>query len=207
MSTEKLKINLNNFSFIERECSKNNKTKTNRCLRDFLYYALHFYYPKKFNNEELNAEKIEDQRLFGFKIKEGFPFGGGQYSKITPFLNENNLYLEVNNKKIRNLWDFILAFFFKNLSYKKLIIFINKNIENNIPIGIDVPAGLVMDHVMFVYKIDEKGIYLIDSHKAPNIPYTNISNESGKFVMFMNFKDLKRIWNWRGLVWVVKKSS
>jgi hypothetical protein len=202
-----LKISLDDFSFIERESNKAGKVKTNRCLRDFLYYTLHFYYPKKFNNKELNAEKIEEQRLFGFKIKEGFSFGGGQYSKIVPFLNKNNLFLEINNKKITNLRDFIVAFFFKNFSYKKLIIFINENMESNTPVGIDVPIGFVMDYVMFVYKIDDKGIYLIDSHKATKVPYVGISNKSNRFVMFMDFMEVKRIWNWRGLVWVVKKHS
>jgi hypothetical protein len=57
-----LHIDIDQFGFVEREKS-DSKSITNRCGRDFVYYGLHYYFPTKFNPQNLNPVAIENSVL------------------------------------------------------------------------------------------------------------------------------------------------
>lgn len=196
-------INFKNFGFVQRE-KKNNKIVKNRCLRDFLYYTLHYYFPEIFNPDFINPQIIENIRLFGFKIPEYLPAGGAQYSGIAKLLKAYNLKLELNGRLIKSKIDFLNVFLIKRrITYDNLIKIVKKYLKNNITCGIDVPITLFYDHIMFVCKIDKENIYLIDTHKAKNIKYKKISKDENEFVMAYKLSDLKKDWDFRGLAWAV----
>lgn len=200
---QKQAINLQNFGFVQRE-KKNNRIVKNRCLRDFLYYVLHYYFPEVFNPDFITPQVIEDIRLFGFKIPEYLPAGGAQYSGIAKLLRAYKLKLELNGKKIQNKKDFLKYFIFKRgISYDNLIKLIKEYLKNNIACGIDVPIKLLYDHIIFVYKIDKANIYLIDTHKSSYVNYKKISKNKNKFLMAYKLEDLKKDWDFRGLLWAV----
>lgn len=196
-------INLKKFGFVQRE-KKNNKIVKNRCLRDFLYYTLHYYFPEVFNPDFINPQTIEDIRLFGFKVPEFLPAGGAQYSGIAKLFGAYNLKLELNGKLTKNKKDFINAFILqRKISYNNLIKLIKKYLKNNIACGIDIPVKLLLDHIVFICGLDKNNLYLIDSHIVKKINYQKVSQNKGQFLMAYKLEDLKRDWDFRGLLWAV----
>ncbi|MFH1392440.1 MAG: PIN domain-containing protein [bacterium] len=199
---QKKPLDIRSFGFVQRE-KKNNKIVKNRCLRDFLYYVLHYYFPEVFNPDFINPQTIEDIRLFGFKIPEYLPAGGAQYSGIPKLLRAYKLKLELNGKKIQNKKDFLKYFIFKSISYDNLIKLIKHYLKNDIACGIDIPVKLLLDHIIFICGIDSENLYLIDTHIAKKVNYKKISKDKNKFVMAYKSSDLEKDWGFRGLLWAV----
>lgn len=117
-------------------------------------------------------------------------------------LKTYKLKLELNGKSIKNKKDFLKYFIFKrSISYDDLIKLIKRYLKNNIACGIDIPVKLLLDHVIFVCGIDSENLYLIDTHIAKNVNYQKITKNKDKFIMSYKLSDLKKDWDFRGLLW------
>ncbi len=64
---EHLPLDIKNFGFVQREIC-NGITVKYKCGRDFLYYALHFLLPSKFNPETNNPQEIDRNHFFGLTV-------------------------------------------------------------------------------------------------------------------------------------------
>ena len=104
------------FGFVERE--KINRTfLKNRCGRDFLYYALHYYYPEDFNSHHNNPEEIEAKRLFGKSVPAVFAWSQLQFISLPKFLRSKSLSLKISNRQINSFKDFFNAILFSRITY------------------------------------------------------------------------------------------
>ena len=79
---------------------------------------------------------------------------------------------------------------------------------------IDLPAGEaaplvapIMDHVAFVYGIDDRYLYVIDSWQLPCFEYEKILPEPEKFLMRFPLDKVKERWEKGGMLWVFEKKA
>ena len=110
-----LPINLDTFGFVQREKYDGVIVK-NRCGRDFLYYALHYYYPNEFNPQINNPVDIEKRRLFGFLIHEWFAWTQLQFIDLHNFLESKSLKLVINNIEVKSFSKFIKTTLFSKIN-------------------------------------------------------------------------------------------
>jgi hypothetical protein len=205
-----LLIDINNFGFIVRENGKDGKQKKNRCGRDALYYVLHYYYPDTFSPKDLSPERIENLRMFGFKIPEWFPvFSGVAVSRVPKVLKNFNIRVFANNKPVNGAIDFLGRILsHKKMSFDSVLELLKKGIENGNAFVIDISAyeaGFGVDHAMFVYGIDDNYAYVIDSHKLAFFEYEKILEDENKYLMRFPLSKLKNRWEKRGILWMFKK--
>ena len=106
-----LPINLDKFGFVERE-KKNNKLTKNRCGRDFLYYALHFYYPEEFSPMICGPAEIEKRKMFGMSLPSWLVWTCLPFYKVPRLLMRKGLVLKINHKQINSFLDFSKAIVF-----------------------------------------------------------------------------------------------
>ncbi len=200
-----LNLDIDTFGFVEREKIKG-KTLRNQCGRDFLYYALNFYRPDVHNSVSLNPESISRSGLFGYKnIPEFLIWTGLTFRKAPKYLKSLDLTLTINNRSIKNYFDFLLATLpFKRISYNIAIKHVENSVDQNKASGIDisiVAAGLI-DHVMFVYGYDDENLYVFDTHKISGLEYEKMADDS-RFIMKLPKEVIKRRWTIFGRVWIV----
>lgn len=200
-----LPINLDTFGFVKREAC-NGVTVKYKCGRDFLYYALSYYFPSKFNKNVNSPEQIDKKRIFGFPVPTLFAWTMLQFIRIPKFLMENKLVLSLNQRKVYNYFDFIKAMMFSRISYDKAIMLIEKNIDNGSAVGLDLALRFegLEDHVLFVYSYDENDFYVFDTNKVPRLEYEKIT-EDGRFIMRISRDTVKKRWKMFSRVWEVSK--
>src|SRR3989338_7892609 len=173
-----LLIDTEKFGFVERE-KNGSKTLTNRCGRDFLYYALHYYLPTKFNPKNLNPTQIESQKLFGLRLPSFLMWTQLQFYKLPKYLKTNNIKLFINEKEINLFKDFFTAIFFSRITYQDAIKKIEQSIDKGVASGIDIGLkyGGLLDHVIFVYGYDQDFLYVFDTHQVPILEYSKLTED------------------------------
>lgn len=190
--TGKLRKELESFNFQKRK-----KGQINKCGRDFLYFALDFYKPGKYQTLG-SLDKDLGINLGG--ILSFFMF---QFSKINYFLIKNDLNLFINNRKINSYFSFIRAILFSRKSFDDSIKEIKNNIDNNIVSGVDISIsfGGLLDHVMFVYGYDEENFYVLDTVFVERIGYEKVGKND--FLKKLPINEIKNRWTKFGRVWAI----
>lgn len=204
-----LPINLDTFNFVQREKHQGQIVK-NKCGRDFLYYALHFFYPQSFNKTENNTAQIDKQRIFGLNF-EGkssifFAWTQLQFYKMPNFLKSLDLKLQINGIFISSFCKLIYALLFSRMSYEKAIKIVQDRIDSGGISGIDIAMkfGGLLDHIMFVYGYDEEYLYIFDTQQIPSLEYEKLTDDK-KFYMRFRKLDIKKRWKRWSRVWTVDK--
>lgn len=204
-----LPINLSTFGFVERE-KINGKKLVFQCWRDFAYYALHYYYPEKFNRENLNPIDIRNKGVFGIKnLPIWLMWTGLSFYKIPKLFSSLKLSLSVNGRQVKSYFNFLLSLLpFKILSFKKIIENVEAAVEEGKVAGLDVNVRLfgLVDHVMFVYGYDEENFYIFDTNSVTGLEYEKITLEGdNRFIMKFPKSLIKRKWTIFNRVWIVSK--
>ena len=193
------------IGFVERE-KDNGKSVKNKCGRDFLYYALNYYLPEKFNPQELSPTAIERKKLFGLHLPSGLMWTQLQFLKLPSFLRQNGLVLSINNRKIDSFISFFVAILFSRLyisdALQKVEEAVNKGKVSGIDIGLKF--GGLLDHIIFVYGYDEEALYVLDTHKVPMLEYTKLTDDNRHF-MKLPKEVIKKRWTRFGRVWEMEK--
>lgn len=211
----KLPIDLNTFGFVTRERDQKGRIKKNRCGRDALYYVFHYYFPDVFSPGKLNPEKIERERFFGFKILDNFPaYSGTALNKVPQVLRKFGITTEANGRLLAGGRKFLSTCLFREKRGRLPFVKLKQEIISLLNLGIacviDLPApemGFGMNHVMFIYGIDDGYLYVIDTWKLECFEYEKIGNSESKYLMKFAFKDIVRRWNLGGVLWVFKKDK
>ena|SRR3989338_2701297 len=196
--------NLDAISLFERE-KFGGKYVRNKCGRDFLYYALNYYYPEEFNNLTNNPLQIEQKGLFGTPVPAWLAWTQIQFRKVPELLQTRNLQLSINNRGILSYADFVKATLFSRMSFSEALREIEKSVDNDTVSGIDISIGLggLLDHVMFVYGYDAENVYVIDTHKVKPLNYKEI--EENKLLFALPVEEVRKRWTRFGRVWKVAK--
>lgn len=204
-----LPINLSTFGFVEREEIKGKKLIF-QCWRDFAYYALHYYYPEKFNRENLNPLEIRSKGIFGIKnLPVWLIWTGLSFYKVPQLFSNLKLSLSVNGMRVKSYFSFIFSLLpFKIISPEKIIEITQKAVDDGKVAGLDVNVRLfgLVDHVMFVYGYDEENFYVLDTNNVIGLEYEKITPEGdNRFIMKFPKSLLKRKLTIFNRVWVVSK--
>ena len=141
---------------MERE-RVNGAKVANKCGRDFLYYALHYCFPEKFNQQALIPLEIEKRGLFGLQLPSWLMGTMFQFAWMSKYLRSNHLELSVNGRKITSFADFVSSILFSRISYMGAMAEIEKIIDKEGVAGVDISLKYwgLLDHIMFVYGCDE----------------------------------------------------
>ena len=202
---KKLPINLDTFGFVQRE-THNGVTVKYKCGRDFLYYALSYYFPTKFNINVNNPEQIDKKGVFGLSVSSLFAWTMLQFIRMPKFLMENKIVLNINQKKVSNYFDFIKAMIFSRMSYDNAVRLIEKNVDEGNAVGLDLALRFqgLEDHIMFVYGYDEDNLYVFDTNKIPVLEYEKMTSDE-KFIMKLPRNVIKSRWKKFSRVWEIFK--
>ena len=196
---------LDKFSFVERE-KVDGKIIKNRCGRDFLYYGLHYYFPNKFNANNLDPVSIERNKFFGLRLSSWLMWTQLQFFRLPKYLRENNLKLFINDREINTFRNFFNAILFSRMKLADAMQKIEQAIDQERVVGIDIGLkyGGLLDHIIFVYGYDEEALYVCDTHKVPILEYTKLSNDN-RYYMKLAREVIKDKWTKFGRVWELKK--
>lgn len=199
-----LRKSLQEFSFFEREKVRG-KTVSNKCGRDFLYYALNFYFPEEFNATSNNPVKIDDLKLFGNPVHPSFAWTQIQFANVASFLNQKSLKLLINGYEIEGYFSFIYATLLVRKECAVAIKEIEHSIDCNEVAGVDISLGMsgLLDHVLFVYGYDADNLYVFDTHRVSRLEYVPI--EGSTFYYRLPKSVIRHRWTRFGRVWSVKK--
>lgn len=196
---------INQIDWVGREQRKG-KTVSNKCGRDFLYLALNYLYPEKYNPETNSPVLIETRRLFGFPVPPYLAWTQIQFFNLAGFLKKENIELKINDKKINSYLSFVWGNLFSKISYTEALDKIEKCIDKDIPCAVDISiAGGIMvllDHVMFVYGYDEENLYVIDSHTVKNVGYELIDEKAHLYKLSKSI--IRSRWSKFGRVWEMR---
>lgn len=201
-----LPINIENFGFVEREKIKGKYLK-NRCGRDFLYYALHYYYPKDFNPIKNNPREIESKNFFGFSIPAMFAWTQFQFLNLPKFLKSKDLALTINNIKIDSFKDFINSILFSKIKYDDAVKKVEQSVKDGKVVGLDMAIVFkgLLDHVIFVYGYDDDFFYVCDTLKVSYIEYEKVNDRGEQYFMKIPKNEIKKHWKRFSRVWEVEK--
>jgi hypothetical protein len=202
-----LAINTETFGFVTRE-RVNGKLLTNKCGRDFLYYALNYYVPEKHNPAKGNPAHITEQKIFGMRVPSLLAWTSLQFKNAPAYLRSLGLELSINGKPIKGYLDFVAALLTPNASFETAIEQIERAVDAGVATGIDVPLAMVglLDHVMFVYGYDDESLYVFDTHRSVRVPYDKITADTdNRFIMKLPKMAIQNMWGKMGRVWIVKK--
>lgn len=199
-----LLINLDNFPFFKRE-RVNGKDVRNRCGRDFLFYALAFYFPDKFGTDKITAHNLEHQGYFGISVPAYLAWTQIQFFKVPKYFEKLGLQLAINNHQIKSFRDFARAILFSRMSYENAIANIEKAVDMGRVAGVDISVGFwgLLDHVLFVYGYDAENIYVFETTSTP-IQYQNIDQKYQQ-LMRLSKDEIKKRWTKFGRVWNITK--
>src|SRR3989344_5328369 len=164
-----LQINLRSFPFYFRERNTRNKIIRNRCGRDFLYYALVYYFPNYYGANKITPHNVEEQGLFGISVPATLAWTQLQFVRVVKYLNHKGLKLSINQKLINSFPDFFRATLFSRIGYDDAMLSIIKCVDSNAVAGIDISVGLfgLLDHVIFVYGYDDDNLYVFETTETP----------------------------------------
>lgn len=200
-----LPVELNSIGFVQRE-KNNGAIVKNKCGRDFMYYSLNYYLPRKFNPIDCGIVEIERSNLFGFSLPAFLAWTQLQFYKLPGFLIENDLVLKINSCIINNFFDFFKSILFSRMTYDKAIKIIEHRIENGFVSGIDISLGFfgLLDHVIFVYGYDEENLYIFDTHKVSHLNYEKMTKDN-RYFMKLSKKEILERWSTFSRVWEVDR--
>ena len=200
-----LPIQLENFSFYNREKDKNGKNIKNKCGRDFLYYALVYYFPHEYGNGKITAYDLDHNGYFGIPVSFWLAWLQIQFLRMPKYLVSKNLLLAINKNNIRTFKDFFTSILFSKNSFQQAINTVRKNIDTQVATGIDISIGIfgLLDHVLFVYGYDNEYLYVFETTKAP-IDYVSI-DENFPLIKKISLKEVEKRWTRFGRVWTVEK--
>lgn len=198
-----LPTTLDNIGFIERE-GHDGKVVTNRCGRDFLYYALHYHFPDTFNPQALNPLEIERQGLFGLRPPSWLMWTQLQFFRLPTYLARKGVTLQINSREITSFPALVAAILFARASYTEATENIERGIQEGRAVGVDVSLGYggLLDHVMFVYGYDADNLYVCDTHQVPGLEYAKVTTDSRYFMKLPKTIVQKR-WTRFGRVWEI----
>ena len=156
-----LPINLETFGFVQRE-KNNGVTVIYKCQRDFLYYALHYFFPALFNQENNNPKQIEEKGLFGLPVPYLLAWTNFQVYKVPSILKKYSLHLFINKREIRSYIGLVFSLLFSRISYEEAIEIVEKDIQEHNVVAIDIAFKFqgLEDHILFVYGYDEYNLHL-----------------------------------------------
>lgn len=182
------------------------KTVTNRCGRDFLYYALHYHFPNKFNPQKLNPVKIDREKLFGLQLPSRLMWTQLQFLNLPKYLTSVGTTLYINGREITSFADFVSAIIFSRLTYTQALRKIEQAVNEGRAVGIDLGLkyGGLLDHVVFVYGYDQDVFYVCDTHQVPSLEYSKLTGDDTYFMKLPKVVAQKR-WTLFGRVWELKK--
>ncbi|MEI6490785.1 MAG: hypothetical protein WCO16_03415 [bacterium] len=202
---EHLPLDINKFGFVQREIC-NGLTVKYKCGRDFLYYALHFLLPSKFNSETNNPQEIDRNHFFGLTVPVWLAWTQLQFYKMPTFLKRLSLELKINDVKVTNFLKFFYAMLFSRISYENALEKIEGNVKNGLVSGVDLALrwqGLE-DHVLFVYGYDVENLYVFDTNKVPSLEYEKLTDDE-RYYMKLPKSVVKKRWKTFSRVWEVYK--
>lgn len=201
-------MDIDTFGFFKRE-KVFGRTVSNRCGRDFLYYALSYHFPEEFSNDKLNPVEIEKRELFGRRLPDYLIWTGLTFAKVPNFLAQYGLILSINRKRIISYGSFLKALVFSSFSgYDEAADLIKKSVDSGLVAGVDIPIRLggLVDHVMFVYGYDEESFYVFDTHVAQGVNYSKITSpENDRFIMKLPMSEVRKKWNRFSRVWEINR--
>jgi len=180
----------------------------NRCLRDALWFVLHYYYPRLFDGNESGDPKfIESIELFGPKVPDWFPVGDGvQFSRVFKTLRAFKIAVAINGEEVRSdgavIWSIVSRFIRPfGVSFKNAVGIIRDSLTRAEPCIIFVPLNCLLEHALFVYGVSGNYLHCVDTHTVVELPYFNISGDPNRFVMDFPLNEVETRWNRLGMVW------
>lgn len=190
------------FSVPMRE-TINGKYAANKCGRDFLYLALHFYHPAVFSAETLNPQDIDRQGLLGTPVPAWLSWTQVQFKRTAEFLGRYGLTLRINDHKISGYWSFVCAILFSRKDVDIALSQIYAAIDAGKVAGIDISLGLggLLDHVLFVYGYDDENLYVFDTHTILGLEYIQTTIRPQLYKLPNNI--IRSRWTRFGRVWTV----
>jgi hypothetical protein len=206
MSMVTLSKPLESISFVERESFLGRKVSF-KCGRDFLYYALNFYFPEKFNAQEINPLRIDQEKLFGIPVPKRLAWTQVQFLRMPEFLKKNGFTLFINNRHISSYVGFVCGNLFSRISYVNAMKQIENCVQNDVACAIDIPVSkkflTLLDHVMFVYGYDDEYLYVLDTLTVPYVAYERLRDDIHYYRL--SRKVIEANWSLFGRVWRVEK--
>jgi hypothetical protein len=196
-----LQKNIANFSYVNREII-NEKVVGNKCGRDFLYYALNFYFPDTFNAFKHSPITIDRQRLFGKPVPAWLAWTQIQFANVANYLKHQGLRLRINDRLITGYFSFVAAILFSRKTFADAILQTKSLVDANHAVGIDISLGFggLLDHVLFVYGYDEQNLYVFDTHRVASLEY---EPQNHKHVFKLPISVIEKRWTRFGRVWEV----
>ena len=204
-----LPINLDTFGFVEREKNNSGKYILNRCGRDFLYYALHYFFPEKYNHLVNNPQYIQKHNIFGLSVHPWFAWTLLQFIYVPKLLTKQNLKLFINDEPIDSFLDFYRVLLKPSkITATQRIQEVESVVDKGFVSGIDISLGLggLMDHVMFVYGYDKHNLFVFDTRKIKKLEYEKLTNDN-RFFMKLPKAIMQKRWSIFGRVWVIKLAN
>lgn len=207
MAIKTLNVDIDSFGFINRETNSSGQIAKYRCGRDFIYYVLHYYYPEQFNPSQNNALQLEKDHKLGLSLRWWLMWTQLQFVYLPELLNQLNLQLNINGKRINSFLDLLISISLpkkSNINQKIKEIEVAVNLGQACAIDLSLNLGGLVDHVLFVHGYDDDNLYVIDTHKAPKLEYQKIT-EDNRFYMRLPKQVIKNRWSAFGRVWIVKR--
>lgn len=205
-----LPINLETFGFFQREIIAGYRLR-NQCGRDFFYYALHYFYPAKFNPNLNNPVQIREGGIFGIRrVPVGLIWTGLSFHKIPKLLASLGLVLRINRKAVNTYVTFIKCLLpLNHQDYKQGIQDLERAIDERKAAGLDISIGLggLIDHVMFVYGYDEENFYVFDTHEAIDCYEKITKRDDDRHIMKLPKTEVQKRWTIFSRVWVIERDS
>jgi hypothetical protein len=193
---------ISSISFFERE-KVNGVYVSNKCGRDFLYYALNYYCPDVYAVGVCDPVDIDRNRVFGWPVPSMLAWTQIQFFKVPALLRQYSLSLCINDIAITSFVVFFYAILFSRKEYPDAIADIEKCIDREVVCGIDISLGKagLLDHVMFVYGYDEDNLYVCDTHHVARLEYERI--DASVFFFTLPKHIIQKRWTKFGRVWTV----
>jgi len=201
-----LPINLTTFGFVTREKDDVGRTITNRCGRDFLYYALHYLYPDLFAPEKNSPTEIDRRRMFGFPLPSSLVWTCLPFYKIPSLFKNLRLALSINGEPVQNFFQLFIALAGSHsMTADEGFSLIERAIDDGHVAGIDISLGLggLKDHVMFVYGYDTDSFYVFDTHIVPELEYIKTTRDE-RFIMKLPRFIARERWTRWSRAWVIQ---
>ncbi len=201
---------LDTVGFAEREM-REGKPVSFKCSRDFLYYALNFYFPERFNPSAIGPAEIDRRKLFGEPQPKLLAWTQLQLANAPKYLESLGLALHINDRRIRSYADLILVNAFGGIfaaqPFEKAMRSIERCVDEDVACAVDLPVGkkwmVYLDHVMFVYGYDDENLYVLDTLPVSLVPYERMRED----VHFYRLPKaaIRKQWSTLGRVWRVVK--
>jgi len=200
-----LKKSISEIGWVGRE-QNNGKTVANKCGRDFLYLALNYLHPEKYNASRNNPTGIDAKRLFGFTVPPYLAWTQIQFFNIATLLKRESTELKINNEPIESYFSFAWGNLFSRISYEDGLKRIEACVDLDTPCAIDISVGsgllVLLDHVMFVYGYDEENLYVVDTLTVPIVGYELIDEKAHLYKLPKSI--IRSRWSKFGRVWEMR---